>query len=98
MTQPGIAAADLALGLLAGLALAALHLAWLWRATRRLGQGAGLGALLGGAALRLAAVVAGFGLIAAVAPDPAPTLLAALLGFTLLRVVALRILRRAGAR
>jgi hypothetical protein len=80
---------DLMLGLLAGLALGALHLLWLQRASARLGAGAGTGALLAGAALRLAVVLAGFTAVAWVAMQPGPALIAALGGFTLARTLEL---------
>ena len=82
---------DLVLGLLAGLALGALHLLWLWRATARLGARAGgAGRLLAGAAPRLAVVLAGFAAVAWVARQPGLALIAALAGFALARTVGLR--------
>jgi hypothetical protein len=87
---------DLLLGLLAGLALGALHLLWLRRASARLGAGAGTGALLAGAALRLAVVLAGFAAVAWVAMQPGLALIAALSGFALARTLWLwRIRNRA---
>lgn len=84
-------AGDLLLGAVSGLALAALHLAWLWRAAQRLaGSGSGAGAVLGGAALRLAVLVTGFAAIALMATNPPVALLAALMGFAVLRGIALR--------
>jgi hypothetical protein len=81
------------LGLLAGLALGALHLLWLRRVSARLGAGTGTGtgtgALLAGAALRLAVVLAGFAAVAWVAKQPGLTLIAALGGFTLARTLGL---------
>lgn len=87
---------DLLLGLLAGLALGALHLLWLRRASARLGVETGAGALLVGAALRLAVVLAGFAAVAWMALQPGPALIAALGGFTLSRAFGLwRIRNRA---
>jgi len=80
---------DLVLGLLAGLALGALHLLWLRRASARLGAGTGTGALLAGAALRLAVVLAGFAAVAWVAVQPGLALIAALSGFALTRALGL---------
>jgi hypothetical protein len=80
---------DILLGLLAGLALGALHLLWLRRASARLGAGAGTGALLAGAALRLAVVLAGFAAVAWAAMQPGLALIAALGGFTLARTLGL---------
>lgn len=85
---------DPVLGLAAGLALGALHLAWLRRATARLGAGAGMVALLGGAALRLAVVLAGFAAVAWTAGEPAPALIAALAGFVVARTLGLWRVRR----
>ena len=88
-------AGDLLLGAAGGMALAALHLAWLWQAARRLASsGGGAGAILGGAALRLAMLVAGFAAIALLAANPPAALLAALLGFAVLRSIALRRARK----
>ena len=88
---------DLLLGLLAGLALGALHLLWLRRAAARLGAGAGgTGALLAGAVLRLAVVLAGFAAVGWAAMQPGLALIAALGGFTLARTLGLwRVRRRA---
>jgi len=87
----------LTLGLLAGLALGALHLLWLRRATARLGAGAhGTGALLAGAALRLAVVLAGFAAIAWVTMEPGLALMAALGGFALARTLGLWRVRYGG--
>jgi hypothetical protein len=80
---------DLLLGLVAGLALGALHLLWLRRASARLGAGGGAGALLAGAALRLAVVLAGFAAVAWVAIQPGLGLVAALGGFALARTLGL---------
>lgn len=80
---------DLLFGLLAGLALGALHLLWLQRASARLGTGTGTGALLAGAALRLAVVLAGFAAVAWAAMQPGLALIAALGGFTLARILGL---------
>lgn len=89
--MPVALAADLLLGGLAGMALAALHLGWLWRAARRLGaSGGGAGVVLGGAALRLVVLVAGFAVIALLATYPPAALVAALLGFAVLRGIVLR--------
>ena len=78
------------LGLVAGLALGALHLLWLRRASERLGAGSGgVGALLAGAALRLAVVLAGFAAVAWVATRPGLALVAALVGFVLARTLGL---------
>jgi hypothetical protein len=80
---------DLLFGLLAGLALGALHLLWLRRASVRLGTGTGMGALLAGATLRLAVVLAGFAAVAWAAMQPGLALIAALGGFTLARTLGL---------
>lgn len=85
---------DLLLGFLAGLALGALHLLWLRRASARLGTGTGTGTLLAGAALRLAAVLAGFAAVAWVAMQPGLALIAALAGFALARTLGLWRIRR----
>jgi hypothetical protein len=83
------------LGLFAGLALGALHLLWLWRASLRLGSRTGsAGALLAGAALRLAVVLAGFAAVAWVATQPGLALIAALGGFVLSRTLGLWRMRR----
>jgi F1F0 ATPase subunit 2 len=80
-------AGDLILGLLAGLALGALHMLWLRRASARLGARAGTGALLAGASLRMAVVLAGFAAVASVAMQPGLALIAALGGFALARTL-----------
>lgn len=85
---------DLMLGLLAGLALGALHLLWLRRASARLGASARTGALLAGAALRLAVVLAGFAAVAWAAMQPGLALIAALVGFALARTLGLWRIRR----
>ena len=87
-------AGDLVLGALTGLGLGALHMLWLWRAAARLGARAGAWALLGGALLRLAAVMAGFALLMRLAQQPAAALAAALAGFAVVRALALRRARR----
>lgn len=87
---------DLALGFLAGAALAALHLLWLWRAAARLEAGAGAARLLGGAALRLAVVVSGFAAVAWLAATPGLALIAALGGFITARTLGLWRARRVG--
>jgi len=81
--------ADLSSGLVAGLALGALHLVWLRRDSARLGAGGGTGALLAGAALRLAVVLAGFAAVAWMAMQPGLALIAALGGFALARTLGL---------
>ncbi len=87
---------ELIFGLLAGMALAALHLMLLRRGAERLGTGAdGVGALLGGAALRLALVLAGFAAVAGLAPQPGLALVAGLCGFALARRLILRRAQRA---
>jgi hypothetical protein len=83
------ATGDLLLGLLAGLALGAMHLLWLRRASARLGAGGGTGTLLAGAALRLTVVVVGFVAVAWVAMQPGLALIAALGGFALARTLGL---------
>ncbi|GAA6199287.1 ATP synthase subunit I [Aquicoccus sp. SU-CL01552] len=86
---------DLALGVLTGAALGALHLAWLWRAAARLRpDGSGALALVGGAVLRLAVVLAGFAGLLSIATQPALALVGALAGFALIRAVAVRRARR----
>lgn len=86
---------DLVLGLIVGAALGALHMVWLWRASTGLRpDGSGALALVGGALLRLALVLAGFAGLMAVARQPAPALLAALLGFTVIRMIAVRRARK----
>ncbi|WP_291296902.1 ATP synthase subunit I [Elioraea sp.] len=82
-------AGDLLLGLPAGLALGTLHLLLLRRAAARFGTG-GTKALLSGAALRLAIVLAGFAAVASVAVQPGLALVAALGGFALARTLGLR--------
>ena len=94
--------ADLVLGVLAGLMLGTLHLLWLRRDLLSFGRSAarpdvaasGTGALLAGAALRLALVVAGFAAVAWVATYPGFALIAALGGFLLARTVGLWRARR----
>lgn len=83
-------AGDLLLGLPAGLALGTLHLLLLRRAAARLGAGGATRALLAGAALRLAIVLAGFAAVALAAVQPGLALVAALGGFALARTVGLR--------
>lgn len=86
-------APDLILGLGAGMALAALHLRWLWLASRRLGADLGLGGLMIGGALRLAFLVAGFAALGAVTNNPGVAMIAGLVGLALVRLIALRLLR-----
>lgn len=94
--------ADLVLGVLAGLMLGTLHLLWLRRDLLSFGRAAarpgvaasGTGALLAGAALRLALVVAGFAAVAWLATYPGFALIAALGGFLLARTVGLWRARR----
>lgn len=94
MTGAGMAS-DLVLGLVVGLVLAAAHLLWLWQAARRLGtQSGGAGVVIGGTMLRLAVVIAGFAVLAWIADAPGLALLAALLGFALMRGLTLRRVRR----
>lgn len=89
--------AELILELLAGMALAALHLMLLRRAAARLGTGAGgVGSLLGGAALRLVLVLAGFAAVAWLAPQPGLALVAGLCGFALARTLIVRRALRVG--
>ena len=85
---------DLVLGVMAGAGLGALHMLWLWRASSRLGTGAGVTTLLGGALLRLAVVLAGFAAIMLLAHQPALAMAGALGGFSVIRVVAIRLARR----
>ena len=86
---------DLALGALTGAALGALHMMWLWRAAARLRpDGSGALALVGGAVLRLAVVLAGFAGLLSITSQPALALIGALAGFTLIRAVAVRRARR----
>lgn len=80
---------DILLGFLAGLALGALHLMWLRRASARLVARAGTGPLLAGAALRLAVVLAGFAAVAWAAMQPGLALIVALGGFALARTLGL---------
>lgn len=94
MTGISELAPDLAVGLLGGMALAALHLRLLWLATRRLGADGGLGVLLAGGALRLALLAAGFAAIGAAAGNPGLAMFAGLAAFTLFRMTALRVLGR----
>ncbi|TDK48732.1 ATP synthase subunit I [Antarcticimicrobium luteum] len=86
---------DLALGAITGAALGALHMIWLWRASRQLRpDGTGALTLVGGAVLRLALVLAGFAGLLALATQPALALAGALAGFTLVRAAAVRRARR----
>ncbi|TDE40073.1 ATP synthase subunit I [Antarcticimicrobium sediminis] len=88
-------AIDLALGVLTGAALGALHIAWLWRASARLRpDGSGVLALVGSAVLRLAVVLAGFAGLMSIASQPTLALVGALAGFALIRLVAVRRARR----
>ncbi len=82
---------DLILGLLAGMVLASLHLLLLRRATARIGaRSGGVGALLGGAMLRVAVVLAGFAAVAwGTTTQPGLALIAALGGFVLARTLGL---------
>lgn len=89
-------APDLILGLFAGMALAAAHLRWLWLASRRLGTDRGLGGLLIGGVLRLAFLLAGFAALGALAASPGVAMFAGLVGLALVRLVVLRLVRRAG--
>jgi len=89
-------APDLILGLGAGMALAAAHLRWLWLDSRRLGTDRGLGGLMIGGLLRLAFLVAGFAGLGAVAGNPGVAMIAGLAGLALVRLVAMRLVRRAG--
>lgn len=90
---------DVALGGLTGAALGALHMLWLWRSAARLGpDGAGALALVGGAILRLAAVLAGFAGVMTFAGQPAAALIAALAGFTAVRILAVRNARADGQK
>ncbi|MBR9650609.1 hypothetical protein [Thalassovita aquimarina] len=85
---------ELIFGVFAGMALAALHLMLLRRAAERLGKGGGVGALLGGAVLRLGLVLAGFAAVAWLAPQPGFALVAGLCGFALARTLILRRVQR----
>ena len=86
---------DLVLGALTGAALGALHMVWLWGAAGRLRpDGSGALALVGGAVLRLAVVVAGFAGLLSIATQPTLALVGALAGFALIRAVAVRRARR----
>lgn len=86
---------ELIFGMFAGMALAALHLMLLRRASARLGAGSGgVGALLGGAVLRLGLVLAGFAAVAGLAPHPGLALVAGLCGFALARTLILRRVQR----
>lgn len=86
---------ELIFGMFAGMALAALHLMLLRRASARLGAGSGgVDALLGGAVLRLGLVLAGFAAVAGLAPHPGLALVAGLCGFALARTLILRRVQR----
>lgn len=86
---------DLALGAAVGAVLGAVHMAWLWRASARLGpEGTGALALVGGALLRLALVLAGFAGLMALAAQPAVAMVAALVAFTAVRMIAVRRARK----
>ena len=83
-------AGDLILGLLAGMALGWVHLLLLRRASASIvARSGGTGALLGGAALRVAIVLAGFAAVAWAASQPGLALIAALGGFVLARTFVL---------
>lgn len=86
---------EMVAGLLAGMALAVLHLRLLRHAAARLGAGTGgVGALLGGAVLRLLLVLAGFAAVAWLAPQPGLALVAGLCGFALARTLIVRRVER----
>lgn len=88
---------ELIFGLFAGMALAALHLLLLRLGSVRLGsRGTGAGALLGGAVLRMIIVLAGFAMVARLAPQPGLALIAGLCGFALARTLILRRTQRIG--
>jgi hypothetical protein len=90
---------DLIVGAAGGLGIGTAYLFWLWRATTALAtEGGGLGAILGGAGLRLAAVLAGFAGLAVLAQQPGITLLGALVSFAGLRFGVLRYMRAQGGR
>jgi hypothetical protein len=83
-------AGDLILGLLAGMALGWVHLLLLRRASASVvTRSGGTGALLGGAALRVAIVLAGFAAVAWTTSQPGLALIAALGGFALARTFVL---------
>ena len=84
--------ADIALGLVAGVALGAVQLAWLWASVRRPG-GPGAGRLLLLAAARIGLVLAGLWLVAGAAERPAAALLAAIGGLLIARRAAIRLAR-----
>ncbi len=84
-------AGNLIVGLLAGMALGWVHLLLLRHASASIvARSGGTGALLGGAALRVAIVLAGFAALAWVASQPGLALIAALGGFALTRQFVLR--------
>lgn len=86
---------DVALGGVVGAALGAVHMLWLWRASARLGpEGGGALALVGGAVLRLALVLAGFAGLMALAAQPAVAMVSALVAFTAVRMIAVRRARK----
>lgn len=86
---------DLALGLLGGAVLAALHLALLWHGLRRLKAPGG--AMLAGALIRLGLTGAGIAALAWIADHPEVTLVAALIGFAAVRRLVLpRVAAREG--
>jgi len=86
---------DIAAGFAAGLALGALHLAWLWSGLNRPG-GFGAAGLAGRGLVRIAVVLAGLWLLARVADHPGAALIAALVGLLVARGVAVRAARRGG--
>ena len=82
---------DLALGLVSGVVLAALHLLLLRRAADWFsGKKWSLAMLLGGSALRLGLILAGFAAVAWAAKQPGIALLAALVGYGIVRTLVLR--------
>lgn len=88
--------AGLALALLAGAAFGALYLRLLWRGTRRLAEGEASPAKLAlSFALRMALTLAAIAL-ALKAGAGAGHLLAAVLGFTLMRQILVRRVRKLG--